>query len=122
MAFKCGGGISNARCIVAELDAVVDGVQTTRWKAMRQTTRWRHLEGAPHRDDLGYRIWRSRVRGTRWRRLAGRGCKPRASMRPWTLVLVVLRLNVVSYNTVIEGARQTDVDVTCSSVIHACVT
>ena len=43
-------------------------------------------------------------------------------MRPWTLVLVVLRLNVVSYNTVIEGARQTDVDVTCSSVIHACVT
>ena len=28
---------------------------------------------------------------------------------------------VVSYNTVIEGARQTDVDVTCSSVIHACV-
>ena len=50
------------------------------------------------------------------------GCKPRDSMRPWTLVLVVLRLNVVSYNTVIEGARQTDVDVTCSSVIHACVT
>ena len=41
MAFKCGGGISNARCIVAELDAVVDGVQTTRWKAMRQTTRWK---------------------------------------------------------------------------------
>ena len=76
----------------------------------------------PYRDDLGYRIWRSRVRGTRWRRLAGRGCKPRDSMRPWTLVLVVLRLNVVSYNTVIEGARQTDVDVTCSSVIHACVT
>ena len=41
MVFKCGGGISNARCIVAELDAVVDGVQTTRWKAMRQTTRWK---------------------------------------------------------------------------------
>ena len=50
------------------------------------------------------------------------GCTPRASMRPWTLVLVVLGLNVVSYNTVIEGARQTDVDVACSSVIHACAT
>ena len=48
--------------------------------------------------------------------LAGRGCKPRASMRPWTLVLVVIGLNDI------EEPRRTVVDVACSSVIHACAT
>ena len=44
------------------------------------------------------------------------GCKPRASMRPWTLVLVVIGLNDI------EEPRRTVVDVACSSVIHACAT
>ena len=56
------------------------------------------------------------------------GCKPRASMRPWTLVLVVLGLDVIegerrtAVDVACSSVMRTAVDVACSSVIHACAT